>query len=99
MGMRLKSCIAWVSVAGLTAALGAVEPRDVAFVAAHDQSEQRYVLMLPEAFEPARPHDLLICLHGHGSDRWQFAREDRGETRAAREIGRASCRERVYSGV
>ncbi len=86
MGMRLKSCIAWVSAAGLTAALGAVEPRDVAFVAAHDQTEQRYVLMLPEAFEPAQPHGLLICLHGHGSDRWQFAREDRGETRAAREI-------------
>lgn len=71
---------------GLVSVLGASQPSDIAFVAAHDQTEQRYVLVLPEAFDAAQPHDLLICLHGHGSDRWQFIREDRGEARAARAI-------------
>ncbi len=58
---------------------------DVAFTAAHDGSEQRYVLLSPDGFDPAQPHDLLICLHGHGSDRWQFVRDGRGEARAARD--------------
>ena len=44
------------------------------------------MLVLPEAYDAARPHDVLICLHGHGSDRWQFVRAERGETRAARDI-------------
>ncbi len=46
---------------------------DVAFIADADGSSQRYVLRLPSDFDPAKPHDLLIALHGHGSDRWQFA--------------------------
>jgi len=46
--------------------------RDIPFVAPCDGTEQRYVLMLPEPFESDRPHDVLIALHGHGSDRWQF---------------------------
>ena len=58
---------------------------DVAFTASHDGSEQRYVMILPDEVDPAQPHDLLICLHGHGSDRWQYIREPRGETRAARD--------------
>ena len=57
---------------------------DVAFTAAYDRSEQRYVMILPDEFGPAQPHDVLICLHGHGSDRWQFVRETRGEARGAR---------------
>ncbi|MCX6917548.1 MAG: prolyl oligopeptidase family serine peptidase, partial [Verrucomicrobia bacterium] len=71
---------------GLVSALGASEPRDVSFVAAQDGTEQRYVLVLPEAHDSARPHDVLLCLHGHGSDRWQFVRAERGEARAARDI-------------
>jgi len=82
----LKCLLACVLALGLDSVLGANEPRDISFVAAHDQSEQRYVLVLPEAYDSAQPHDLLICLHGHGSDRWQFVREDRGEARAARAI-------------
>ena len=58
---------------------------DVAFTAAHDQSEQRYVMIEPDGFDPAQPHDVLVCLHGHGSDRWQFVNEPRGEARAARD--------------
>ncbi len=63
----------------------AAEPQDITFTAASDRSEQRYVLMLPEGFDPAQPHDVLVCLHGHGSDRWQFVRDGRGEARAARD--------------
>ena len=58
---------------------------DVAFTATSDQSEQRYVQILPDGFDPAQPHDVLICLHGHGSDRWQYVNEARGEARAARD--------------
>lgn len=64
-----------------------VAPRmeDVAFVAACDGTEQRYVLILPAQLDPAAPYDLLIALHGHGSDRWQFAKDPRDECRAARD--------------
>lgn len=62
---------------------GAVE--DVAFIARVDGSTQRYVVMLPAGFQDAAPHDVLIALHGHGSDRWQFIRDARDECRAARD--------------
>lgn len=67
---------------------GQPDPRvtDVVFVAACDGTEQRYVLVLPEAFEADAAHDLLIALHGHGSDRWQFVRDGRDECRAARDM-------------
>jgi pimeloyl-ACP methyl ester carboxylesterase len=62
------------------------QPEDIAFTSQLDGSEQRYVLMLPSDFSKAQPHALMIALHGHGSDRWQFARDPRDECRAAREI-------------
>jgi hypothetical protein len=86
MAARLKSILAFVLSLGLVSGLGAGQPRDVSFVAAHDRSEQRYVLVLPEAYDFTQPHDLLICPHGHGVDRWQFVREERGEARPARAI-------------
>lgn len=61
------------------------EPTDVAFTARLDGTEQRYVLQQPSGFDPNVPHDLLIALHGHGSDRWQFARDARDECRASRD--------------
>lgn len=61
------------------------EPVDMAFTARCDQTTQRYVLMLPHNLDPSRPVDLLIALHGHGSDRWQFVRSDRDECRALRD--------------
>ena len=60
-------------------------PQDVAFTSTHDNSTQRYILMLPAAFDAAESHDLLIALHGHGSDRRQFATDERDECRAARD--------------
>lgn len=59
---------------------------DVEFVAQCDGTRQRYVLVLPEAFDDAEPHDLLIALHGHGSDRWQFVQNPRDECRSARDV-------------
>jgi dipeptidyl aminopeptidase/acylaminoacyl peptidase len=63
-----------------------VQIKDVAFTATRDGTEQRYVLLLPPGFKPEQAHDLLIALHGHGSDRWQFARDPRPECKAARDV-------------
>jgi dipeptidyl aminopeptidase/acylaminoacyl peptidase len=63
-----------------------IRTTDVAFTAACDGTEQRYVTVLPASFNPAETHDLLIALHGHGSDRWQFVRDPRDECRAARDV-------------
>jgi lysophospholipase L1-like esterase/pimeloyl-ACP methyl ester carboxylesterase len=60
--------------------------QDVAFTARVDNSEQRYVLAIPGGRDSQRPHDLLIALHGHGSDRWQFVKDERGECRGLREL-------------
>jgi len=61
-------------------------PRDVKFVAKCDQTRQKYVLVLPEGFTSDKKHDVLIALHGHGSDRWQFIKQQRDECRAARDF-------------
>ena len=45
---------------------------DVVFTAACDGTTQRYVRMFPKGFRPEMKHNVLIALHGHGSDRWQF---------------------------
>ncbi|OYW22701.1 MAG: alpha/beta hydrolase [Planctomycetales bacterium 12-60-4] len=67
-------------------------PRDVTFQSKYDNSEQRYVIQLPTEFDPQQPHMLLIALHGHGSDRWQFVQNPRDECRAARDAAaRHNC--------
>ena len=55
---------------------------DIAFTSNLDQSIQRYLLKLPEG-DPPKPAVLLIALHGHGSDRHQFMKPSRDETKAA----------------
>ncbi len=79
----LLTCIMW-GMAMMTAAEPVIE--DVAFTARLDGSEQRYVVMLPVEFDAAIEHDVLVALHGHGSDRWQFVRDKRDECRAARDV-------------
>lgn len=85
-----SSCLAaaWVIAISGGAAPVADDTRvqDVTFTAQCDGTEQRYVLMLPADFQPAQSHDVLIALHGHGSDRWQFVRDPRDECRAARDV-------------
>ena len=61
------------------------EPEDITFIATIDQTEQRYVRILPAEYSRDARHDVLIALHGHGSDRWQYIKEGRGECKSARD--------------
>ncbi len=73
-------------VLGLTTGQAAsTTPSDIAFTADFDGSSQRYVVLEPEGFKPSAPVSILIALHGHGSDRWQFIRDPRDECKAARD--------------
>jgi len=67
---------------------------DIAFTATYDATEQRYVEVLPAGFDASEEYDVLIALHGHGSDRWQFVNDNRDECRAARDV--AADRGMVY---
>ncbi|MFT4560080.1 MAG: pimeloyl-ACP methyl ester carboxylesterase [Planctomycetaceae bacterium] len=63
------------------------EPRveDRTFVAKIDGTEQKFVLVYPPDFDAEEPVSLLIALHGHGSDRWQFVKQSRGECSGTRD--------------
>lgn len=71
---------------GLQAAAEAPRAEDLSFKAASDGTEQRYVLIYPEGFDATAPRDMLIALHGHGSDRNQFASSAIAEARGARDV-------------
>jgi len=36
------------------------------FAAEYDGSEQRFVIALPNNWEPSAEHDVCVALHGHG---------------------------------
>jgi hypothetical protein len=72
----------WVQAQPLSGA----NPDDVVFQARNDGSPQRYATLLPPNFDDTKPHDVLIALHGHGSDRWQFIADTRPECRAVRDV-------------
>lgn len=55
---------------------------EVAFIADVDGSEEHFMVIRP----PKRSRDALIALHGHGSDRRQFALDERDECSAARDV-------------
>lgn len=78
----VMTCLFGLAAAGVSSA---AEAEDVVFRARNDGSEQRYVVRLPPEFRDEVPHGLLIALHGHGSDRWQFVWDGRDECRAARD--------------
>lgn len=59
---------------------------DVTFKAVGDGSEQKYVLVTPAGLPRDQPVTVLIALHGHGSDRWQFVKQTRDECRAVRDV-------------
>lgn len=86
---NLFRLVAVFSVLGSASAFAAEspwqKPVDVQFTAKIDGSAQRYVVMLPEGLEPGRPVDLMVLLHGHGSDRWQFITAERDECRGLRD--------------
>ncbi len=60
--------------------------QDTSFVADCDGTTQHYVAMLPGGFRLEQRHDVLIALHGHGADRWQFVKNSRDECRASRDV-------------
>ncbi|OHB59726.1 MAG: alpha/beta hydrolase [Planctomycetes bacterium GWF2_42_9] len=60
--------------------------QDISFKADYDQSIERYILRLPMNFKNSMTHDLLIALHGHGSDRMQFADSNRPQCIATRDV-------------
>lgn len=80
--------------AGASAVSSLGEPVDVEFTAEIDGSRQRYIRMLPSGFDAGRPHHLMVALHGHGSDRWQYATSDIAEVRGARDT--AAKYEMIY---
>lgn len=79
-----------VAIAGWLALLisGASAADEITFTAANDGSQQKYVELLPAGLDAKAPVDVLIALHGHGSDRWQFIRQQRDECRAVRDVAR-----------
>lgn len=77
--------LAWAGWASLPGLVSARDAEDRSFISRLDGSEQRYVITLPAGVDAAKPVPLLIALHGHGSDRWQFIRDERDECRAARD--------------
>lgn len=87
---ELRRLITGITAGAFCALAQAEVTNDVAFTATYDGSTQRYVLILPDGFDPARTHDVLVCLHGHGADRWQYVNVVRGETTAARDTARRS---------
>jgi len=60
--------------------------RDVTFRSDLDGSEQRYVELVPTGATGGEVRDVVLAFHGHGSDRWQFVRDPRGECRGVREV-------------
>jgi hypothetical protein len=60
--------------------------QEVEFKAKLDGSIQKYIIRLPKDFKLDKEHDLMIGLHGHGSDRHQYAQDERGECKGARDV-------------
>ncbi len=73
----------------IAAAFAQSRTEDAQFTAKCDGTAQNYVVVYPDGFEAERPCDLLIALHGHGSDRWQFVKSEIEEARAARDAAAA----------
>ena len=85
--MKNKRVLLTIVIALLAVQAGfAGETKDIAFKAECDGTEQRYVAIFPDGFDAEKPVDLLVALHGHGSDRWQYATLKRGSCIAAREF-------------
>lgn len=84
----LRSILAYAAAfaAMVLTAAQAEEPRDISFTAKVDGTEQKYVELLPPGYDAAKPCDVLLAFHGHGSDRWQFIKDPRGECRGVRDV-------------
>ncbi len=88
--LATATCCVVLLIAAADRELAAATIEERAFIAACDGSEQKYVVVIPDGFQPDKPLSVLIALHGHGSDRWQFVRQERGECRAVRDVAAAN---------
>lgn len=86
MKATLRTLLGLLLFMRFISALSGAEPEDRTFIARADSTEQRYVELLPPGFNAAERHDVLLAFHGHGSDRWQFVRDARGECKGARGV-------------
>jgi hypothetical protein len=59
---------------------------DVSFISDYDKTRQKYVIMSPAADTSDKVLDMMVALHGYGSDRWQFIKDPRGECAACRDV-------------
>ncbi len=96
MSTHTSRCVLWIALGWTVAVAAAAEDaatfervEDVTFRAELDGSQEKYVLMTPAGVAAGNKISVLIALHGHGSDRWQFVRQMRGECRAARDVAAA----------
>jgi dipeptidyl aminopeptidase/acylaminoacyl peptidase len=69
-------------------------PVEREFKAALDGTMQKYMELLPREFDPKKPHDVMIALHGHGSDRTQYATQARSECKGSRDV--AATHEMIF---
>lgn len=88
--ITLVACCAVVSILLASGVASASNVEDRTFIADCDGTPQKYVTITPDGLQVDEPVGVLIALHGHGSDRWQFVRQDRGECRAARDVATAN---------
>ena len=61
-------------------------PTDVTFRATYDGDSQAYMQLLPQGFDAAQQHDVIIALHGSGSNRSQYATSSPDECKATRDV-------------
>jgi predicted esterase len=92
-----QTTFVWFTVAvAVVSTCAAADPpkfatvEDRSFRADVDGSEQKYVIMIPKGFTPVQRVSVVVALHGHGSDRWQFVRQNRGECRGTRDVAIAN---------
>lgn len=81
----MKSALILLASLVLTQHLLGSEPVDIVFKSSVDSTEQRCVELLPPGYDEKVPTDAVLAFHGHGSDRWQFIKDNRGECRGVRD--------------
>lgn len=82
------ACVFQLSL--LQEAQGTERIEDVAFISRVDGTVQHYVLIEPPEGFVGGGCDVLIVLHGHGSDRWQFVQQPRAECAETRRVAAES---------
>ena len=83
--MKTVYSFVWLLLCSIASAADPVI-EDRSFMAKFDNTEQKYVTVTPPDLKLDEKFSVLIALHGHGSDRWQFAKDNRDECRAARDF-------------